>query len=62
MSLSKLNREPLKGGSSLVAFPPPQKRAISSQPGFLEVQLYQQYLKNRTGQSEGMLLLPYLLS
>lgn len=47
----------LKGGSSLWPSLLPSKTAIPSQPGFLEFQLYQQHLQNRTGQSEGMLCL-----
>lgn len=52
-SLSKLSREQTQGWPSLL----PSKTAIPSQPGFLEFQLYQQHLQNRTGQSEGMLCL-----
>ena len=53
----------LKGGSSLWSSLLSSKRAIPSQPGFLEFQLYQQHLQNRTGQSEGVLfLLPFLLT
>lgn len=53
----------LKGASSLCPSLLPRKKAISSQPGFLEFQLYQQHLQNRTGQSEAMLFrLPFLLT
>lgn len=56
-SLSKLSREQTQGWLRPVAFPPSQQTATPSQPGFLEFQLYQQHLQNRTGQSEGMLCL-----